>query len=797
MSSLVSESFKNYLNTINVNFSSKAIEAVLALSAEGATVPFIARYRKEQTGNLDEVQVMQIIDNHSYFNELIQRKEFVSAEIAKQGALSSDIEAQIKETYSLTELEEIYRPFKRKKKTKATLAKEAGLEPLSDWLWQVGHGEIQTQETVEVKAKSFINIEKGFVTYEEVLRGAGHILTEVIYNKPHLRKLVKDEYFENAVIKVEKGQKYKGNSKYEMYKEFSEGVKSIKNKKASHRYLAIRRGWQEGELKVNLEADDEKLLLAFKEFACSETSSSAAALLNDCAKSALMVHVIPSICNELHKELKEQADLDAIDVFSENVKKILLGSPFGSKVVLGVDPGIRTGCKVALVDSSGNFISHTVLYVQGDKAEDNAKKLLGEVLKQISIQAIAVGNGTGGREAEEFLRKILKDLNQEIPVVLVNESGASVYSASEVAREEFPDLDLTVRGAISIARRLQDPLSELVKIEPKSIGVGQYQHDVNQHKLKKSLHSVVESCVNKVGINLNTASFSLLQYVSGVGPTTAKNIVQYRAEKGQFKEKGDLMNVPRFSSKVYEQCVGFLRIPNSPIPLDNTGIHPERYGAVRDMAKEAGVTVAQLMGKAHEILSPSEEKWINLIGEYTFRDIVKELDEPGLDPRDPFKVFKFREDIHEVKDLQEGMVCPGIITNVTNFGAFVDIGVHQDGLVHISEICHDFVDDPRKKVSPGDQVQVKVLKVDQDKNQISLSMLLTEKPKVAPKFKGKDHGVKSSQKPKDKNSKGKKFSKSSGKGPHPGKRGGGHKPKGPKPAFNNPFGELANLGLKK
>jgi uncharacterized protein len=460
-------------------------------------------------------------------------------------------------------------------------------------------------------------------------------------------------------------------------------------------------------------------------------------------------------------------------------------------VVLGIDPGVRTGCKVALIDKSANFISHTVLHIQGDEAKEKAKSLIGEVLQKIKIEAIAIGNGTGGREAELFIRGVLKDIGAEVPVIMVSESGASVYSASDVAREEFPELDLTVRGAISIARRLQDPLAELVKIEPKSIGVGQYQHDVNQTKLKKTLDDVVESCVNQVGVEVNTASTSLLQYVSGIGPAIARNIVAYRKQHGLFKERDEFLKVPQFSSKVFEQAAGFLRVADGKVALDRTGIHPERYSAVREMAQEVGAPLSSLAGSGAEKLKPLREKWSKLIGEYTFDDIVREMEKPGRDPRNVFKVFQYRDDIHELKDLKGGMICPGIVTNVTNFGAFVDIGVHQDGLVHISELSHQFVDDPRKVVSPGDQVQVKVLAVDLDKNQISLTMKLEEKPKVEAKPRDQ-------QRPRREAKAG--GGKAHGKG---GPKGGGKRPpqqqqqqqqKRPeKKPFNNPFAALSAL----
>lgn len=726
--------FQAYLARLHPGINLRSAQAVLELAAEGGTVPFIARYRKEKTGGLDEVEIRQIIEANETLQEINKRRAYILKEIQEQGNLTDELKARIEKSMDLGDLEEIYRPFKKKKKTKATVAREAGLEPLADWIWKLGHGEIQDAATLEVKAKDFLNVPAGIITYELALKGAQDIIVDKIFNNPELREVVRKNFFEQGKVVSKKAKGFKAHSKFEMYADFSESVKSLQEPKASHRYLAMRRGWNEEELTVTIEGDEAFLLKSFENFACSNPSSQAAEFLKNCAKVALTVHVHPSISNEVHRILKEKADEHAISVFAENVRRVLLGSPFGARCVLGVDPGLRTGCKLALIDKMGNFISHTVLQILGEGAEAKAKQLFSEVLKQITIEAIAVGNGTGGREAEGFVRKILKELgHSNIPVVLVSESGASVYSASDVAREEFPDLDLTVRGAISIARRLQDPLAELVKVDPKSIGVGQYQHDVSQTHLKKSLEQVVESCVNGVGVDLNTASAPLLSYVAGIGPALAKNIVEHRKSNGLFQDRDDLMKIPRFSAKVYEQCAGFLRVHNSKQILDNTGIHPERYAAVRDMAAELGVNVSQLIGDGAKKLLPLKEKWAKIVGEFTFDDIVRELEKPGRDPRDPFKAFSFRDDIFEVKDLKEGMICPGIVTNVTNFGAFVDIGVHQDGLVHISMLSHKFVDDPRKVVNPGDQVTVKVIKVDTDKNQISLSMLLEEKPERAPR----------------------------------------------------------------
>jgi len=725
------QALQGYLARFAQGITPKSAAAVLELAAEGATVPFIARYRKEKTGNLDEVQIRTVIEANETYQEVVKRKVFLIKEIGEQNNLTAEIQKRIELSWDLNELEEIYKPFKKKKKTKATLAREAGLESLANWIWDMGHGLLKDAETMEIKAKGFLNPDKKIVTYDDALKGSQDIIVEKIANEAPLREQVVKNYYDHGKVVVKPAKGYKPNSKYEMYsKDYSEPLKNLLEEKASHRYMAIKRGWQEEELTVDLVAEDEMLLKLYENFATTTPDNAIGTFLKESARLALNVYVVPSVKNEVHANLKEKSDEHAIKVFSENVRRVLLGSPYGTKCILGVDPGLRTGCKVALVDKAGNYVSHTVMYTLGDGAEDKAKTLLNEVIKQIKIEAIAVGNGTAGRETEIFLKKVLKDLGKEkeIPVIMVNESGASVYSASDVARVEFPDLDLTVKGAISIARRLQDPLAELVKIDPKSIGVGQYQHDVNQSHLKKGLEAVVESCVNNVGVDVNTASSSLLSYVSGIGPGLATAIVEYRKKNGLFHDRSELMKIPRFTTKVFEQAAGFLRILNGKVFLDSTGIHPERYSAIRDMASDLGTSINELVGEGAKKLLAARTKWAAIIGEYTFDDMVKELEKPGRDPRDPFKVFQFREDIFEVKDLKEGMICPGLVTNVTNFGAFVDIGVHQDGLVHISELAHKFVEDPRKVVNPGDQVTVKILKVDQAKNQISLSMKLEAAP---------------------------------------------------------------------
>ncbi|MNK06251.1 30S ribosomal protein S1 [compost metagenome] len=785
------QALQSYLSRIVPTVPAKSAQAVIELAAEGATVPFIARYRKEKTGNLDEVQIRAVMEGHETFNEVVKRKAFLLKEIAEQGNLTAEITKRIDVSWDLGELEEIYKPFKKKKKTKATIARDAGLEPLANWIWDMGHGTIKDDQTMEMKAKNFLNPAAKIVTYEEALKGAQDILVEKIANDADLRAMVAKNYMDKGRVVAKAAKGYKPNSKYEMYKEFEEPVKNLQDSKNNHRYLAMRRGWQEEELSVDVKADDEELLKSYEKFATLTPENAIGEYLKQCARLAMNVYVLPSVVNEVHRVLKEKADGDAITVFAENVRKLLLASPYGPKCVLGVDPGLRTGCKVALIDKGGNFISHTVLYTLGDDAERKAKTLFGEALKQIQIEAIAVGNGTAGRETETFLRKVLKDLGKNTPVVMVNESGASVYSASDIARQEFPDLDLTVKGAISIARRLQDPLAELVKVDPKSIGVGQYQHDVNQPQLKKSLEAVVESCVNAVGVDVNTASAPLLSHVAGIGPALANGIVEYR-KKTLFADRSELLKVPKFSAKVFEQAAGFLRIPGGKQVLDSTGIHPERYQAVTDMAKDMGVTVTEIIGEGAKKLLAQRTKWAQLVGEFTFDDIVKELEKPGRDPRDPFKVFQFRDDIMEVKDLKEGMICPGIVTNVTNFGAFVDIGVHQDGLVHISALSHKFVDDPRKVVNPGDHVSVKVLKVDTVKNQISLTMKMDDAPEAS--------APRGERRP-DQN----RGPRPQGQGPRPGgprPAGGGdrHQQGGGKPQgnpFNNPFAALMNVPTNK
>jgi protein Tex len=721
--------FDTWFQSRNPDIPGAGASAVLRLVDEGATVPFIARYRKERTQNLDEVKVQRVIDERESWDDIVKRQALILEQAERHKKLTPELEERVRSTFDPDALEDLYLPFRRKRKSKAAQAREAGIEPLAEWIWRCGHG-TETPlpgQTLELWAFTFRNEEAGYPETVSVIQGAQDILTERLAEDPELRQLVRTAYFQKGSLRTRKGEKATVNSRFEKYFDHIEPVSDLMPPESSHRYLAIRRGLSEGELAVDVvgpkddPAFETRLLEAFERAACSVPDSPGAEVLRKAARTALKGHVVSSIEGEIHRALKTVADRVAIQVFSENVRQVLLASPFGSKRVLGVDPGIRSGAKLALVDEAGGFVRSSVIHSQTEEQKAAAKTVLLDFLSGPAVQAIAVGNGTGGRESEQFIRATAKEAGLELPVVMVSEAGASVYSASEVAREEFPHLDLTVRGAISIARRLQDPLAELVKVDPKSIGVGQYQHDVPGPSLKQSLTQVVDSCVNLVGVDLNTASKHLLQHVSGIGPAFAKAIVERRESRGLFRSRRELLDLPQFGAKAFEQSAGFLRVRDGENPLDNTGVHPEHYAALEALASRLGKGVGDLVGQGVDLVRAAEDLR-EAVGSFTFADIVKELEKPGRDPRDVFVPFQFREDVHTISDLKAGMVCPGIVTNVTNFGAFVDVGVRQDGLVHISHISDRFVKDPRIVAKPGDRVQVRVLAVNLDKSQISLSM---------------------------------------------------------------------------
>jgi protein Tex len=723
-----------------------ALNAVLRLRAEGSTVPFIARYRKEQTSNLNDEEVQRAFEIQDDFDEIVSRQTFIVGEIEKQGRLTDELKTEILATWARDRLEDLYLPYKQKRKSKASLAREAGLDQLAHWIWEVGHGLISPDPELKLDlwAFSFKNEAKGFSDAEACLQGATDILVERLSEDLDLRSHVRSIFSTRGFVKSVKAEKAKSSSKYSNYFDFEEPISSLLESKNTHRYLAVRRGWIEEELKLSLggaksdETFETDLLSRFLDRSAANRPTLVQGVLEKAARVALKAHVLPSIDNEFQKRLKESADHAAIHVFAENVRKLLLASPYGSHAVLGIDPGIRTGCKIAVVDGAGKFIADSVIKLNSDEEKLQATQFLLAVIASGQIEAIAIGNGTNGRETEIFVRSVIKEAGiTHIPVVLVSESGASVYSASPVAREEFPNLDVTVRGAISIARRFQDPLAELVKIDPRSIGVGQYQHDVSQVALKRSLDAVVDLCVNAVGVNLNTGSTHLLSHVSGIGEALARGIVEYRQQFGLFTSRAALLNVPRFSKKAFEQAAGFLRVPSSENPLDHTGVHPEREKDLEELAAAHGKVLKDL-------LTPEGARWLRdqpeakeKFGPFTLQDIVTEIEKPGRDPRQAFETHAFRTDIFKLEDVSAGMVCPGVVTNVANFGAFVDIGVHQDGLVHISQLGQKFVSDPREVVGPGDWVSVRVLEVNLEKRQLALTMRMDEKTERKPKSEKK------------------------------------------------------------
>ncbi len=686
------------------------VERTIGLLNEGATIPFISRYRKEVTGGLDEVQIGAIKDQLDKLTELSKRKETILATIEEQEKLTPELRKRIEESWDSTEIEDLYLPYKPKRVTKAEIARRKGLEPLAKIVM------MQNENNLSARIKSFI---KGEVkNAEEALQGARDIIAEWINENESARNTVRNSFAHTAMItsKVIKGKEEEG-AKYRDYFDFSESL----NRASSHRLLALRRGEAEGILRVSISPDAESCLDRLnRRFVKGrgEVSEQVATAVDDSFKRLLK----PSIETEFSNQSKAKADEEAIRVFAENLRQLLLAPPLGQKRVLGVDPGYRTGCKLVCLDAQGNLLHNEAIFPhppQNEKGKAAAK--VAQLVATYAIDAIAIGNGTASRETEQFITNIRYD--RKVQVFVVSENGASIYSASKIAREEFPEYDVTVRGAVSIGRRLMDPLAELVKIDPKSIGVGQYQHDVEQNALKKSLDQTVESCVNLVGVNVNTASKHLLTYISGLGPTLAQNIVNYRAEHGPFTSRKELMKVPRMGEKAFEQSAGFLRIPDGKNPLDNSAVHPESYPIVERMAKDLKCSVADLItDKALKKKLKLTDYLTDKVGMPTLLDIMEELDKPGRDPRQTIQVFAFDPTVKTIEDLKEGQVLPGIVTNITNFGCFVDVGIKENGLVHISELADRFVSDPTQVVSIHQHVKVKVLSVDLSRKRVQLSM---------------------------------------------------------------------------
>ena len=693
-----------------LNIPAHKVSATLELLEGGATIPFISRYRKEATGSLDEVQVGDIKTQAARLQEIEKRRESILSTINEQGKLTDDLRTRIENCYNLTELEDIYLPYRPKRKTRASVAKEKGLEPLANEIM------MQKHKFVGTVAEKFLNDK--VETIEEALQGARDIIAEQINEDSNARNIVRNTYSREAIVKSKlvKGKEEEA-AKYRDYFDFNEPLKNC----PSHRLLAIRRAEDEGFLRVSIVPKEEEHLIEKLSdnylIAHNESSAQVALAIQDSYERL----IAPSIETEFRNLSKEKADAEAIRIFTENLRQLLLQAPLGQKRVLGIDPGFRTGCKIVCLDESGTLLINETMYPHPPQyKEAEAIDLLQKLVKKYKIEAIAIGNGTAGRETETLCHKIKFDT--PLSIWSVNEAGASVYSASETAREEFPDYDVTVRGAVSIGRRLMDPLAELVKIDPKSIGVGQYQHDVNQTALKDSLDRTVESAVNLVGVNLNTASKHLLTYVSGLGPSLANAIVKYRTENGLFSARKDIKKVPRLGDKAFEQCAGFLRIRESKNPLDNTAVHPESYHIVETMAKDLGVNVQELIKNAAIRKDIKLQKYVSeTVGLPTLNDIMKELDKPGLDPRGEAKAFTFA-DVHTIEDLKVGMILPGIVTNITAFGCFVDIGVKQDGLVHVSQMSNRFIKDPNEVVKLRQEVEVRVTEVDAARKRIALTM---------------------------------------------------------------------------
>ncbi|WP_430816276.1 Tex family protein [Carboxylicivirga sp. RSCT41] len=693
-----------------LNISLKSVQNTIALLDEGATIPFISRYRKEMTGSLDELQVGNIKERYEKLQEIEKRKETILKSMDEQNVLSPELRRKIEETFSLTELEDIYLPFKPKRKTRAVKAREKGLEPLAKIMMK------QYERDIEDRAASFVNDK--VADTEEALQGARDIIAEWVNEHKVGREIVRSVFDKEALItsKVVKGKEEEG-IKYKDYYDWSEPLKRC----PSHRFMAMRRGEKEGYLKLSVSPDANTCIHRLDRFFV-KGNTSASEQVAEAVSDAYKRLLSSSIETEFTNLFSEKSDTEAIKVFAENLRQLLLASPLGQKRVLALDPGYRTGCKVVCLDAQGNLKENSTIYPHAPQNEyQKSANTITSLVDKHQIEAIAIGNGTASRETEAFAKGLR--FKNKVDIYVVSEDGASVYSAGKAAREEFPDHDVTVRGAVSIGRRLMDPLAELVKIDPKSIGVGQYQHDVDQAQLKRSLDTVVESCVNSVGVNLNTASKHLLTYVSGLGPQLAQNIVDFRSENGAFDSREKLKKVPRLGAKAFEQAAGFLRINNADNPLDNTAVHPEAYKVVKQMAKDLGCSINDLID--NKLLRDK----INLhsyvsdkFGLPTLNDIVKELDKPGRDPRSEIKTFEFAEGIYSIEDLYEGMVLPGLVTNITNFGAFVDIGVKQDGLVHISQLANKYVSDPNEIVKLQQQVKVKVVEVDRLRKRIQLSM---------------------------------------------------------------------------
>ncbi|MDY7006622.1 MAG: Tex family protein, partial [Cyanobacteriota bacterium] len=701
-----------------LNINSKSIKNSLELLNGGATIPFVARYRKEYTNSLDETQLRNIWDRFTYLQELEERKKVILKAINEAGKLTDELQEKIELCLLKTELEDLYLPYKPKRRTRATIAKEKGLESLAEFIKSLNNPQAKST-SIEQEAVKYIAEEKGVKSIEEAIQGASDILAESVAEKAELRSYIREYFLKSGGFSSKIKDDYpEGTTKFEMYRNFRVNVKDI----APHNMLALLRGESEGVLNLELDFDRDFVLSYLADSEIKTRAKEVRGFYQEMLKDAFNRLMKNSLINEVRGQKKAEADIESIKTFETNLKELLLSPPAGMKPTLGIDPGFRTGCKVVVLDETGKFLKYQAIFPHKSVAEkQQAATTIKQLIQKYKIELIAIGNGTAGRETDEFMNEVISTLDKKPIKVIVNESGASIYSASKVAIEEFPELDITVRGAISIGRRLQDPLAELVKIDPKSIGVGQYQHDVDQKLLKKKLDETVESCVNYVGVDLNTASKELLIFVSGMSSTVAKNLVKYRNENGAFKSRKEILKVSKLGGKTFELCAGFLRIRSGENPLDNTAVHPESYSVVENIAQDLAVSINQINQISNRVKSLDLKKYVtDKIGEPTLKDIISELEKPGRDPRAEFKYATFREGIKEIKDLEVGMELEGIVTNVANFGAFVDVGVHQDGLVHISQLADYFVKDPKQVVKVGQVVKVRVLEINEKLKRIGL-----------------------------------------------------------------------------
>ena len=705
------------------DLSPRRVNNALDLWLEGGTVPFIARYRKEQTGSLDEVQLRDIFERYTYLDELAKRKEKIVEEISSQGKLTPQLEAKIAACLNKTELEDLYLPYKPKRRTRATIAREKGLAPLADWIESNNKPQV-SNISLTSEANKYVDADKGVEDTEQALAGAADILAEQIADRAEIRAYLREYLFKRGVFVSQIKSKHpEGSTKYEMYRNYSYGVSKI----PPHNILALYRGEAEGILSVDITFDESEVMAYLEGREIRTKNPSIKAFYQTMLKDAFNRLLKPSLIREVRSDRQEYADLESIQTFEANLRNLLLAPPAGRKPTLAIDPGFRTGCKVVVLSDTGKYLEYRAIFPHsGEGKRKQAAQIVKDFIDEYQIELIAIGNGTASRETDLFISEVLREIEAKPVKVIVNESGASIYSASDIAREEFPDLDLTVRGAISIGRRLQDPLAELVKIDPKSIGVGQYQHDVNQKLLKQKLEESVESCVNYVGVDLNTASKELLTFVSGISNTVANNIVAYRNDKGAFNNRKELLKIAKLGKKTYEQAAGFLRIRNGDNPLDNTAVHPESYQVVKQIAKSLNVPLDKITQVNDRLKNLDLKPFVTSeVGLPTLTDAIAELSKPGRDPREEFQYASFSEGIAEIEDLSEGMVLEGVVTNVVNFGAFVDVGVHQDGLVHISQLCDCFVSDPNEIVKVGQVVKVKVLEVNPKLKRIGLSIKQT------------------------------------------------------------------------